>query len=86
MITGDQWQAPSPTSDGREARLRVPPARGGRPEDTVKRRIMVAAGASLGGMADVPGPGGLQLAERLLLATRVVGAHRGDRHHRLVHG
>ena len=31
MTTGDQWQAPSPTGDGREARLG--------PEDTVERRI-----------------------------------------------
>jgi hypothetical protein len=31
MTTGDQWRAPSPTGDGREARQR--------PEDTVERRI-----------------------------------------------
>jgi hypothetical protein len=31
MTTGDQWQAPTPTGDGREARQQ--------PEDTVERRL-----------------------------------------------
>lgn len=47
---------------------------------------MVAADAALGRMADLPGPGGVQHAERLLFSARVAGAHRGDQHQHLVYG
>ena len=47
---------------------------------------LVAAGAAMDCVADLPGSGGVQLAERLLLGKRVARAHRGDRHQHLVYG
>src|SRR5829696_988425 len=58
-----------------------------------KSRKTPSSGGSRGGsaramdrMADVPRPGRVQLAERLLLRKRMARPDRGDRHQHLVHG